>query len=84
MVPEDWSLLARSIEDGRNVCYVAREKHDVVDRLTVWKLVEYPNAWYSEGQWISKGVYRRFPEKKGVKLSDSRIDQTLLSFAVKS
>lgn len=63
--------------------YVAREKIDPVSRLTVWKLLLRDNgSWYSVGQWISKGVFRRFPEPKGVKLSDSQTDQTLLKYAL--
>jgi hypothetical protein len=62
--------------------YVAREKLYQQPRLTVWKLIKRPaRGWYSVGQWISKGSWRRFPEKFGVRLSDSKIDQELLRHA---
>lgn len=84
MIPERWELVGkgRDQETGLPMVLVAREKEDPTLRLTVWKLLKRPNgAWYSVGQWISKGCWRSFPEKNGVKLSDSRIDQILLGYA---
>lgn len=81
MVPETWNFLSRGIEDGREICYIARVKHDVIDRRTVWKLMRYTDGWRSVAQTISTGVYREFPEARGVKLTDSRIDQILKAYA---
>lgn len=81
MVPERWEAIGKGEEHGLSVVYVAREKTDCEPRITVWKLVQRPRGWYSVGQWISKGLYRTFPEKLGVKLSDSKIDQRLLHYA---
>lgn len=67
---------------GLRMVLVARIREDTQERLTVWKIVYRPGkGWYSVGQWISKGMWRRFPEKYGVKLTDSKIDQTLLKIA---
>lgn len=83
LVPERWEAIGKGTdpESGLPMVFVAREKTDFERRLTVWKLVKRPNAWYSVGQWISQGRWRRFPETNGVRLSDSRIDQILRSYA---
>lgn len=83
MVPERWQLVGKGIDEetGLRMALVAREKHDPVVRLTIWKLLKRDGSWYSVGQWISKGLYREFPEPNGVKLSDSITDQTLLKYA---
>jgi hypothetical protein len=83
MVPENWALIGKGKDEetGLPMVLVAREKHDPVLRLTIWKLLNRDGSWYSVGQWISKGLYRRFPEPNGVKLSDSYIDQKLLEYA---
>lgn len=81
LVPERWELIGKAVEDELPVAYVAREKTDFCQRLTVWKLVLREGSWYSVGQWISTGRWREFPEKGGVRLSDSRIDRTLLRYA---
>lgn len=80
-MPEEWELLARSIEDGNPVCYVVRVVNADRERVTIWKLVQYADGWRSVAQWISNGGYRVFPEKRGVKLSDSRIDRILFNYA---
>jgi hypothetical protein len=79
-----WETIGTGTDDetGLPVVYVARERVDAAKRLTVWKLVKRPGkGWYSIGQWISLGRFRRFPEKFGVKLSDSITDQTLIAYA---
>lgn len=81
MVPERWELIGKAEENGLKVVYVGRIKHDYMDRMTVWKLVKRARGWYSVGQWISQGRWRSFPEKNGVKLSGSRTDRILLSYA---
>lgn len=83
LVSETWELLARSVEDELHVAIVIRVKHygPMPDKTTMWKLVRYQDGWRSVGQWISKGCYRKFPERRGVKLSDSLIDQALLKLA---
>lgn len=85
-VPEAWEFVGRGKDPETDLpmVMVARQKYDGQhDRMTIWKLVQRTNGWYSVGQFISKGVYRKFPETNGVKLSNSRIDQILLSFATK-
>lgn len=84
MVPETWGLVGKGVKDGLPMVRVAREKFDPTPRLTIWTLVKRANGWYSVGQWISKGVYREFPEANGVKLSDSYIDQKLLGYATQA
>lgn len=81
LVPEEWNRISRTTENGRPACVVARQKTDVTQRLTAWKLVKHGDVWYSEGQWISEGRYRRFPEKRGVRLSDSKLDKILRDYA---
>lgn len=83
MVPETWAVYGKGWdrETGLRMAFVVREKRDPVVRITMWKLLYRDGAWYSVGQWISKGLYRKFPEPNGVKLTDSRIDQMLLKYA---
>lgn len=84
LVPERWSLIAKGTdpESGLPMALVAREKDYNVDKkLTIWKLVQRSNGWYSVAQWVSKGYWRVFPETNGVKLSDSVIDRTLAKLA---
>lgn len=60
---------------------VAREFAGPAPRMTIWTLVQRPNgAWYSVGQWISRGEYREF-EDGPQKLTDSFTDQRLLCYA---
>jgi hypothetical protein len=82
LVPERWGLVGTGYdEDGLPMVLVAREKTDYTDRWTIWRLVQRPNGWYNTGQYISSNLFRRTPEPKGVKLSDSRIDNILRDFA---
>lgn len=83
LVPERWGLLyrGRDPDTGYPMVLVAREKVDCAARLTVWKLVKRPNGWHNVGQWISQGRWRGYPEKNGVKLTDSRIDTALRTYA---
>lgn len=90
LVPERWEFLGHSVDDetGFPVAFVAREKVDPNRRLTVWKLMKRPNGWYNMGQWLSTGTFRahKFGGKvpkhcRPLKLSDSRIDNMLRSFA---
>lgn len=80
MVPERWALVGRTPDGFR--CHVARETRDFTTRLTIWVLECRGNTWYSIGQWISIGKYREFDKPQ--KLSDSIIDQKLLSYALDS
>lgn len=80
-----WDLMNRGTdsETGLPMCHVRRITFGVLrDNATVWKLVQRPNGWYNVGQFVY-GVngFRPTPEKNGVKLSGSRIDLTLRSFA---
>lgn len=85
LVPEQWALWGTAEEDGRPVVYVVRHKLDREKRLTVWKLTKFAKrGWRSVGQFISTGRYRDFPERYGVPLTDSRIDRTLLAFALEA
>lgn len=94
VVPEQFKLVGKDVENDRFVAWVQR---DVILSLTpgknglkptptrtTYKLVLYPNGWYAEGQYISTGEYRRFPEKKGVKLSCSKLDSALAGLANES
>lgn len=81
LVPERWEAIGRAEEEGSPVAYIAREKRDFQLRLTVWKLVRREGTWYSVGQWVSQGCWRRFPEKGGIRLSHSRIDRLLEHYA---
>lgn len=81
---EDWSVLNRGVakdHDGQPMCHVKRVKAD--GRVIVFRLVRYPNGWRNVGQFIPSHFdsFRPTPEKRGVKLSQSRIDRTLASFA---
>lgn len=80
MVPERWALIGKGKKDGMPMRRVAREFGTTPARLTIWTLVQRPNgAWYSVGQWISRGVYREFEDPQ--KLTDSFTDQRLLHHA---
>lgn len=80
MVPETWALIGRGTRNGLPMARVAREKRDPQVRLTIWTLVRRANgAWYSVGQWISRGEYREFDTPQ--KLSDSYIDSRLRDLA---
>ena len=83
LVPETWHLLTQATDPdtGLPMALVARQKHSVTDRLTVWKLAKRSGAWYNAAQWVSKGYWRTYPEKNGVKLTDSRIDRMLKQYA---
>jgi hypothetical protein len=90
LVPERWEFLGWSVDDetGYRIAYVAREKTDFERRLTVWKLMKRPNGWYNMGQWLSTNTFRshafggKVPKHcRPLKLSDSRIDFLLRSFA---
>lgn len=64
---------------------VAREKIDFEQRVTIWVLVQHPNGWYNAGQLLSTGRFQTDPHRrKGVKLSDSMLDNTLLDFATQA
>ena len=84
LVPERWEAVGVATDKGDPIVYVAREKHDYEYRMTVWKLVKRVGTWYSLGQWVSQGRWRQFPEKGGIRLSDSRIDRLLEHYANKA
>lgn len=83
---ETWDLMDRGQERDSNLpmCHVRRI---VGDEATVWRLVKRTSrngivGWYNVGQFIPHfHGFRRAPETNGKKLSTSRIDLTLLSFA---
>lgn len=79
---EKWHLVSRGSEDGLPQAIVRRVSNG---RATTWKLIQRPNGWYNVGQWIHfsgrPSGFRACPERNGVKLSGSRTDLTLLSFA---
>lgn len=84
MFDQRYEAIGKGVDEptGLRMVLVARIKSDTEERLTVWKIVYRPGkGWYSVAQWISKGQWRRFPEKYGVKLSDSKTDQALLHHA---
>lgn len=81
---EKWERVRSAVDaHGRPVVFIARRRNAGYPRLTIWRLVKHRNGWYSSGQWISKRVWRNFPESagKGVKLSDSPTDRRLLALA---
>lgn len=83
-LPESWDLMNRGTDPvtGQPMCHVRRVKHEATDKVTVWRLVLYPNGWRNRGQFIPHFQgFRPTPERHGVKLSNSRIDLTLKSFA---
>lgn len=84
LVTERWDRVGEGIDadEGLPFVLVARIKNDGQERVTIWKLIERPNGWYNLGQYISANLFRRYPEKKGVKLSDSRIDTILREYAM--
>lgn len=82
--PESWDLMNRGTDQdtGFACCHVRRVTRDAVTRATVWKLVRRPNGWYNVGQYLGGFTgFRPAPERNGVKLSGSRTDLTLRSFA---
>lgn len=84
MYPERWKRVSKKVDPatGMLTVLVTRKRDNCpFDRVTTWKLVLHPNGWYSEGQFISTGKYRRFPEARGVKLTDSRTDRMLANLA---
>lgn len=82
--PEQWDLQSRDIdpETGFDRCHVRKLFLDTTERVTVYRLVRFPDGWRNVGQFIPhfKG-FRACPEKRGVKLSNSRLDLTLRSYA---
>lgn len=83
LVTERWEKVGEGIDADEALPYVlvARIKNDGEQRVTIWKLIQRPNGWYNLGQYVSKGVFRRYPERRGVKLTDSRIDCILRDYA---
>lgn len=80
---EAWDLMGRGTDkdSGLPMCHVRRTVLGT-KRTTVWRLVQRPKGWYNVGQIVSTGNgFRPSPERLGKKLSNSRIDLTLLSFA---
>lgn len=82
--PEKWDLMNRGIdpETGFPICHVRRQNLGAEKRATVWKLVQYPNGWRNVGQFLPGFPgFRPCLERKGVKLSNSRLDLILRSYA---
>lgn len=84
--PDKWDLMNRgTTDDGLAMCHVRHTKLAAAKRTTVFRLVKRPNGWYNVGRYITlpgkPGGFVPTPEKKGVKLSGSRIDLTLRSLA---
>lgn len=84
--PETWDLLSRgTTPDGLPMCHVRHQKADVEGHTTVYRLVQRAKGWYNVGRLTTipgkPGGFIPAPERLGKKLSGSRMDLTLLSFA---
>lgn len=86
---ETWTRLSTgATPDGEPYVVVRRDRTTAFQRATVWILVKRGTGkgprWYNAGPLVvidSDTRLIKFPEKKGVRLSDSRTDQILIALA---